>query len=308
MGGRQPSRLLYWQNSGDSAVRGIGLANRRPGSEEHRGAAVEFSGGAGLFTSAIVGLIAAAATSGVNYLLSADTRRKTRAETAKITGQLTEEIDGIRAGIDKTNAETEKSKAETEKTKTETLLLMKPQVKAVDSEIWGEAPTGWNAGNIEGASDDYLVGLDYVQIHSGKASAYIRAKREDTEGFGALSQSFEAGRFKGNRLRLSGYLRVESVEGWAGLWMRVDGANGELQAFDNMERRPLRGTSEWVRREVVLDVPTDAYAIAIGALLVGPGQVWIDDFALEFVSDDVPLTGAENRLSRSPVNLNFEKG
>jgi len=88
--------------------------------------------------------------------------------------------------------------------------------------------------------------------------------------------------------------------------MRIDGADGELLGFDNMERRPVRGTSEWVRREVVLTVPHNAHAIAIGALLVGTGQIWVDDFSLEMVGSDVPTTVAEESLSQTPVNLNFE--
>jgi hypothetical protein len=88
--------------------------------------------------------------------------------------------------------------------------------------------------------------------------------------------------------------------------MRIDGAEGNLQGFDNMEQRPVKGTSEWVRRELVLNVPSDAFAIAIGALLVGPGQVWVDDFTLEVVGSDVPITVPEESLSKFPVNLNFE--
>lgn len=284
---------------------------------------MEFLTGTGFLTSVLGGVIVSAA----NWLFSVEARRKTRvearkiseeidevragirktnAEAEKIEKQVREQIDEIRAGIGKTNAETEKIKAETEKTKAETVLLMKPQARAVSTETWGEPPVGWLAGNVEGASDDYVVGVDQAHVHSGKSSAYIRAKTQDPKGFGALSQRFTAGSFAGKRLRLTGYLRVQSVDGWAGLWMRIDGANGELLAFDNMEQRPVRGTSEWVRREVVLNAPTDAYAIAIGALLVGAGQIWVDDLSLDVVGSDVPTTIAEEALSQSPVNLNFE--
>jgi hypothetical protein len=229
------------------------------------------TGTMGFITAVLGGLIVSAS----NWLFSGDARRLTRAQTEKIA----------------------------EETK---LLKMKPRPSAVDAEVWGEPPAGWLAGNVEGASDDYVVGVDRLQVHSGKASAYIRAKTDAPQGFGALSQRFHAGSFKGRRVRLTGYLRVQSVEGWAGLWMRIDGADGNLQGFDNMEQRPVKGTSEWVRREVVLNVPPDAFAIAIGALLVGPGQVWVADFTLEVVGSDVPTTVAEEPLSGYPVNLNFE--
>lgn len=252
---------------------------------------MEFLTGTGFLTSVLGGVIVSAA----NWAFSRETRKKTLAETDEVRKRM-EQID---SQIANTNAATEKTKAET-------LLLMKPQVRAVNPETWGEPPEGWSAGSVEGASDDYVVGVDQMQVHSGKTSAYIRAKSADPLGFGALSQRFKAGDFRGRRVRLAGYLRAHAVEGWAGLWMRVDGANGELQAFDNMEQRPVRGTSEWVRREVVLSVPPNAFAIAIGALLVGPGQIWVDDLSLEAVGPDVPATIAEELLNQYPVNLKFE--
>jgi hypothetical protein len=234
------------------------------------------NGTIGFITAVLGGLIVAAS----NWLFSGDTRKLTRAQTEKVE----------------------------EETR---LLKMKPRASAADPGVWGEPPAGWLAGNVEGASADYVVGVDQLQMHTGKASAYIRAKTDAPQGFGALSQRFHAGSFQGKRVRLAGYLRVKSVAGWAGLWMHIDGADGNLQGFDNMEQRPVKGTSEWVRREVVLNVPADAFAIAIGALLVGPGQVWVDDFMVEVVGDDVPTTVAEETvaedlLNEFPVNLNFE--
>jgi len=34
------------------------------------------------------------------------------------------------------------------------------------------------------------------------------------------------------------FVRFQNIQGWAGLWMRVDSANG---ALDNMENRPING-------------------------------------------------------------------
>jgi hypothetical protein len=86
--------------------------------------------------------------------------------------------------------------------------------------------------------------------------------------------------------------------------MRVDGSDGGLQSFDNMENRPVRGTSEWVRREIVLDASPNAFAI--GALLVGCAQIWIDDLSLEVVPKETPTTAPEYDLPLAPTNLDFE--
>ena len=41
---------------------------------------------------------------------------------------------------------------------------------------------------------------------------------------------------------------------YAALWMRVDGG-GKVIKFDNMEDRPVKGTTEWKRCSVVLTHP-----------------------------------------------------
>lgn len=75
------------------------------------------------------------------------------------------------------------------------------------------------------------------------------------------------------------------------MWMRVDGSdpNNPL-AFDNMYKRNLKGTNDWIRYEIVLDVSDKAEWIVYGALMNGTGQIWISDFSFEVVGNDVPTT------------------
>jgi hypothetical protein len=235
-------------------------------------------GGAGFLASILGGMIVAAA----NWLFNGADREKKRAEAHLAQEQ-----------AKKTQAET-------------TEIMKRTQTKPLAAKNWGEAPRGWSAGDLEGASDDYVVGIEQVRAHSGRSSAYIRSTTEEPRGFGALSQRFSAREFAGEKIKLTGYIRAESVVGWAGLWMRVDGSDGGLQSFDNMENRPVRGTSEWVRREIVLDASANAFAIAIGALLVGCGQIWIDDLSLEVVPKETPTTAPEYDLPLAPTNLDFE--
>jgi hypothetical protein len=122
-------------------------------------------------------------------------------------------------------------------------------------------------------------------------------------------QTSKADDFRGQRVRMSGYVRSKDVADWAGLWMRVDGAKNEALAFDNMEKRPIKGTADWVRCEIVLDVPGSAQNIAFGLLLTGKGRVWMDDLKFEVVGKDVPTTGASlNQESNNTfANLDFEQ-
>src|SRR5438034_377575 len=85
---------------------------------------------------------------------------------------------------------------------------------------WAAEPTGWHAAGL--APKDYEMGVDRGATFQNKPSAYVRAVRAP-KGFGTLMQTINVGRYRGSRVKLSADLKVERVEGWAGLWMRVDG-------------------------------------------------------------------------------------
>jgi len=91
--------------------------------------------------------------------------------------------------------------------------------------------------------------------------------------------------------------------------MRVDGAGGRMVAFDNMAGRPVAGRTDWDHYEVVLDVPDEAGAIALGVLLVGEGQAWVSDFNVEIVGPEVQTTdaGMVAALPEQPQNLDFSE-
>jgi hypothetical protein len=166
-----------------------------------------------------------------------------------------------------------------------------------------DVPRGWHLAGTKPA--EYEAGVDLGQAYQGHDSAFLKSKRPSVDGFGTLMQSINAEQYKGNKVRLSGLVKSEEVTGWAGLWMRVDKGTEPL-AFDNMQKRPINGTTGWQRYYVVLDVPKDATGIAFGILLSGPGQVWLNSTKFEVVGLDVPATGTSQKsLPDKPVNLEF---
>jgi hypothetical protein len=171
----------------------------------------------------------------------------------------------------------------------------------------GQLPDGWiRAGS---APNDYDMGLDTVVRHTGRASAYIEAKGEakgKDSGFGTLMQMSSPGDFRSKRVRLSAFVKSEKVENWAGLWFRIDGEGRNTLGFDNMQDRPIKGTTDWTKVSIVLDVPQEAKALAFGILLNGSGRVWMDDLKFEVVGTDVPVTGSGGSLGQPPQNLDFE--
>jgi len=165
------------------------------------------------------------------------------------------------------------------------------------------APQGWIVAG--GAPNDYEFGVDDKSA-PGQKSGYIKARpTAAATGFGTLMQMISADDYRGGRWKLSARVRTENVNK-AQLWMRVDGPDGKMNAFDNMGDRPITGSSPWTRYEVVLDVAPDSAAVAFGVLLAAGGQVWVDDFKLERVTTATPLTGKDANRLRAPVNLDFE--
>lgn len=173
-------------------------------------------------------------------------------------------------------------------------------------ELYEQQPSGWSKrGDQPG---DYATGLDRTAAKDGHATAFIKSVAKDPHGFGTLMQAFSARAYRGKRVRLAGLVKTRDVKDWAGLWMRVDGPGkpGEkVLSFDNMQDRPIRGTTDWKPYEIVLDVPQESEAIAFGILLSGAGQAWIDGLKVEDAALARPTKPSS--LPDQPVNLNFEE-
>lgn len=149
-------------------------------------------------------------------------------------------------------------------------------------------PKGWlKAGN---KANSYEVGIVHKAGKNGENAVYIKSIDSSINGFGTLMQSFLASHYKGERLKLSGYVKSKDAQS-AGLWMRVDGQEkNEMLAFDNMQNRPIKGTTGWKSYQVVLDIPLDAFTINFGFLLTGTGEIWVSGLKLEKVDKSVPTT------------------
>ncbi len=165
------------------------------------------------------------------------------------------------------------------------------------------APNGWFVAGNQPRS--YDSGIDAQATYNGHPSAYLKATTSSVEGFGTLMQDFRADHYLGKRVRFSAFVKTEGAQDWAGLWMRVDKEAKQL-AFDNMQGRPIKGSADWKKYDVVLDVPQEATGIFFGVLLTGSGSVWISGAKFEVVGPNVATTGAAGaQKPDEPVNLDF---
>jgi hypothetical protein len=139
---------------------------------------------------------------------------------------------------------------------------------------------GQNAKSFEGGVD---------QSEGYKGAKFIRNKTGETGVWGSLGQMISAQNYLGQRIRFRSRVRTENVTGWSGLWVNITSPDRANNRLYNSSDKPIKGTTGWQERSVVLDVPTDASTIAFGVINDGIGQVWIEPLALETVGTDVPV-------------------
>lgn len=145
--------------------------------------------------------------------------------------------------------------------------------------------------------DGYTIGQDKAVLRNKVASGYLRSKREDVKGFGTIMQQTDITKYVGKKLSLSAYIKNKDVKNWAGLWARLDDKDLLVLWFDNMQNRPIKGTTDWKKYDINFEVPKGSVTLSFGVLLVGSGNVWINDVNLSELKDkkktpveDLPIT------------------
>lgn len=108
-----------------------------------------------------------------------------------------------------------------------------------------------------------------------------RADAQEQQAFGVATATLPLQAAAGKHITFAGYIKSEDIaEGYAGLWMRADGANG-LLAFADMHDKGVTGTTPWQRYEVSIDVPANATNVLFGGVQTGSGTAWFDSLKIE---------------------------
>jgi hypothetical protein len=172
--------------------------------------------------------------------------------------------------------------------------------------LQGEVKGWYLAGS---SPSSYEIGIEKDLARQGNV-AFMKSTENKIKGFGTLMQSFSPKDYLGKKVKLSGYIRSKDLADWAGMWMRIDGEGKDnksqkMLGFDNMQDRPIKGTTDWKLYEIILEVPVDASNISYGVLTSGTGSIWMDDLQFEIVEKSVPTT---KRNLEKPTNTSFEEG
>lgn len=138
---------------------------------------------------------------------------------------------------------------------------------------------------------DYEMGPTTTEGMIRPTGFRIQARPDASrEGFGTLMRWAAGVPWRGKRLQLSARMKGENVDRLQ-LWLRADSSAPAVVAFYNMDDRPVRGTSDWRRYTVVLDIPEEAQRLAFGFFVLGGrGTGWAEDFHVEEVGREVPVS------------------
>jgi hypothetical protein len=162
----------------------------------------------------------------------------------------------------------------------------------------GKAPPGWFVPSLP-KDADYLAEVRRDGCRSRGGCAVIMVPLNVPRPVGHLMQSFSAAAYRGRTVRISAWLRVESLfvapapavglrlpnpEDRAQMWMTVERANRKNGFSDNMDDRPVR-SQQWTRCEITGPVDEDARFINFGFISIGGGRVWIDGVSFDIVPD-----------------------
>jgi beta-lactamase regulating signal transducer with metallopeptidase domain len=155
---------------------------------------------------------------------------------------------------------------------------------------------GWGNDNpTHQATEDYQIGIDARATYNGHIVAFLTSKVQNPRSYGTLMQNISAAAYRGKRIRYSATLKTQGAktqkpEEGAGLWIVMRAAKQQESAAWNMTGKPIQGMTDWKQYSWVLDVPTDAQTLSLGIDQTGKGKVWVSNFQIEVVGNDVPVS------------------
>jgi RNA polymerase sigma factor (sigma-70 family) len=149
------------------------------------------------------------------------------------------------------------------------------------------------------SGDHYLVGIDQNtrRTENSDPAGYIkslasRASLNQGGGGNDAQRTFTASMdtIRGKRIRLTAWIKTRNVDNWCGLEMWAYGWFQRVQVHSDMAAHPISGTTDWKQYSLVVDVPADAQSLMFQATMLGTGEMWSDDFQIQIVDNNVPVT------------------
>jgi hypothetical protein len=142
-------------------------------------------------------------------------------------------------------------------------------------------PDGWHKVGY----GNYDVQRDSTTVFSGKYSTCITSNDEG-KTLGKIVYDISAN-YKGRRVTLEGYIKVQDVKGNAGLSVHFEEDGNTIAYGTTMQTQVVRGTSDWKQYSIKTLFPHSVDTIYISGILSGKGKVWFDNFTVKIDYTDL---------------------
>jgi len=107
------------------------------------------------------------------------------------------------------------------------------------------------------------------------------------DSIGAVRQLADSMICRGRRIRFQADLSTQQTDG-AGLWLMAN--HKDWHVTDGMYDRLVKGSSDWLPVELVIDVPENAAYISYGLWMQGNGKCSIRNAKFDIVDESIAVT------------------
>ncbi len=156
-------------------------------------------------------------------------------------------------------------------------------------------PDGW----FRWGTADYNLKIDSSVKHNGKVSLLIESTKDIIKGsFGCIAYAIPAD-YLGKEVEVRAYMRAQdAADSETGLLLRIDDKNRNILKMENSHQKNIQGSGFWNYYSVSLSFPPKAKTIYIGAMLTGPGKLWVDDFQVLIDGKDISKAKRKAKIER----------
>jgi hypothetical protein len=145
--------------------------------------------------------------------------------------------------------------------------------------VLGNCVSGWGCElHVDPVS--FRFSLDTQFSVEGAQSLLI--ERIKLEPYALAGQSIRVIDYIGRRMTLTAYIRTDGVaENGGGLYYRIGGLTSNMSDdYMATDTQLILGTQEWKQLKMDFTIPLNARVLTVGAILQGPGKMWVDNVSL----------------------------
>jgi pimeloyl-ACP methyl ester carboxylesterase len=141
-------------------------------------------------------------------------------------------------------------------------------------DVEGRIPDKWIPYSV---NKGYKIATDTVIRHGGKRSLSIEKNNTGTSSLYACMATQIPAMYMGKEVEVRAWIKIQDVSSFMGLMLRINDEDHNSLAFENLQKKKIKGTKDWTLYKIKLLLPKNAAVINVGPILAGTGKLWVDD-------------------------------